>query len=247
MGLSLWVGLLADQTRAEPSFLPEALRRNTRLRQAMLGVGLCSAHYRRTRNRFTRLSACLSANGVKSFVEPSDLREGSSFSCQMWGYSGLHHLRRFAAYIALERPMYVPARTLPQEEDETVQKYYSFADEGTRSDLPFRHLMLHSDAEGFYVPENFERVIHPGRRDYKALGGPIGSANQLLAECEALAKALKLPLTLDPESEEVWSAADQPGTGDVKWKQFGIESFSCVRLAHACKRAIETGAAVVFC
>lgn len=247
MGLSLWVGLLADETGAEPAFLPEVLRRNERLRQAMLGLGLCSAQYRKARNRFTRLSACLRANGVKSYLEPFHLPEASSFSCQMWGYSGLHHLRRFAAYIALERPMYAPARALPQEDDETVQKYYSIAGDGTRSDLPFQHLMLHSDADGFYAPANFTRIIQPGPRDHKLLGGPIGSANSLLVECEALATALQLPLTLDPESEEVWAAADQPGTGEVKWQQFGIESFSCVRLAHACKRAIETGAAVVFC
>lgn len=247
MGLSIYVGLLAEQRETEPSFLPESLRRIELLRTSMRGLGLVGTEYRATARRFAALRACLRASGVASYKEPIELKQRRSFSCQMWGYSGLHHLRRYAAYLAVNHPSYVPARKLPDDTDQLVRQYYSEVGDGSESGLPFQHLMLHSDAEGYYVPEDFPRVIDPGNRYFKAVGGPIGSTQRLLAECEQIANHLQLPLSLDPESSDVWQAADEPGKGDRRWQHYGIESFSCLRLVHACKHSIETGAAIVFC
>jgi hypothetical protein len=108
---------------------------------------------------------------------------------------------------------------------------------------------MHSDAEGFYLPIQFEGVLFAKSPQ---TGNPdmIGSSYSLLRETKILASALELPLDLKPESEEVWQAADsamQMENNDVIWKRFGIESFACIRLYHAAKASVENGAAIVFC
>jgi hypothetical protein len=55
-----------------------------------------------------------------------------------------------------------------------------------------------------------------------------------------------LPDDIGEESEELWSAVKSQGQGDIQWKRYGIESFSCVRLKTAAQQSIETGAAIVF-
>ena len=94
--------------------------------------------------------------------------------------------------------------------------------------------------------------MKPGRFIFpsEALGVPgdmIGSSVRLLNECTRLAEWLELPLDLDPESDELWEAADTPQFNGPKWKQYGIESFSCIRLIRAAQASIESGAAIVFC
>ena len=110
----------------------------------------------------------------------------------------------------------------------------------------FDHLLLHSDAEGYYLPQDFDPVLFPPK-DYQIPGGIIGSSVKLKEECERLAAALQLPLELDPEGEEVWEATESQGEGDLQWQRYGIESFVCIRLYAACQRSLRNGAAIVFC
>ncbi len=247
MGLNLWVGCLADTRREALSQLPEIIRKSPLLSNAALNLGLPNTSYVKSLKRFRTLSKCIVTAGYLPHSEPLELSEEESFSCQMWGYSGLHHLRRLAAYVALERELYTPARELPKEDDNVVQEYYSIVGNGDVSDLPFQHLMLHGDSEGYYVPQDFSRVIDPGERYFDVVGGGIGSAYRLLAECRSLADRIELPLTLDAEAPEVWAATGTSGTGQIKWQYFGMESFSCIRLIRACEQSIKTGAAVAFC
>jgi hypothetical protein len=51
---------------------------------------------------FRDLDAILRAHGLDGHVEPEVLAE--LFSCDMFGYSGIHYLRRTAANQALGRP-----------------------------------------------------------------------------------------------------------------------------------------------
>ena len=78
----------------------------------------------------------------------------------------------------------------------------------------YDHLIFHSDAEGFYAPQDFESVLFPSEH-LKIPGGMVGSSQQLLTETVRLAKVLELPLDLEPESEEIWEAAESQGTGKV--------------------------------
>lgn len=221
MGLSLMVGVLADM-QDDTEFA------------------------KRRFQQFEVLSRFLVSSGLQAHNEPREPGQVSQFSWQMFGYSGLHHLRRLAAYSALMQPLYTPARELPKGKDPIVEKYYQAVGDGSKSGLPFQHLMLHSDAEGYYVPQDFKKVLFPDPR-LKIAGGTVGSSQRLLAECTYLAKAIELPLDISEEAKEVWDAADQPGAGPARWQKFGIEAFGCIRLIRACQFSIKTGVALVYC
>jgi hypothetical protein len=247
MGLGLLVGYLAQDRRETEERLPAFVRRMPALANAALKYGAPYPEYAQTAKRFKTVNKCLSAAKLQPHNEPSFLSEEQLFSCQMWGYSGIHHLRRLAAYSAQGRTLYVPERKLEETSDVIVKDYYEMAADGANTELPYKHLMQHGDGEGMYIPQDFCRVVAPSKRYFAAVGGRIGSSFQLLKECQALAAIIDLPLNLDIESSEIWDAADEPGKGALKWQQFGIESFSCIRLARACERSIESGAALVFC
>src|SRR6185436_3680072 len=69
----------------------------------------------------------------------------------------------------------------------------------------FDHLLHHSDAEGFYVPVDFDGVLHCD--DTLEISGLIvGSSQRLLAECIQLRDALAIPADLDPEDDALWAA-----------------------------------------
>ena len=155
----------------------------------------------------------------------------------MYGYSGLHYLRRFAAYLDLKGTIPDPGDQ-ESSKDPVLAKYYQRG--GT-----FDHLIQHSDAEGYYLPSEFPQVFFTDA-DSKIAGLAVGSSTSLLAECERLAVALKLPAHLDPENEEVWEACEHQGKGNLRWKSYGIESFTCLCLLRAARHSMETGAAIVF-
>lgn len=109
----------------------------------------------------------------------------------------------------------------------------------------FDHLMLHSDAEGFYLPLEFPNVLFPDQ-SLEIAGGMVGSSYGLLSECERIAAALEIPANLDETSDALWEAADSQGEGNLKWERYGIESSSCVCLMRGCMKSIETGAVLEF-
>jgi len=239
MSLEITVGYLADLKVHEPESTSDVIAEFEVLSNALVHAGLEQHH------------------------EPEDLDEISQFSCQMWGYSGLHYLRRIAAYDALSKGL--PARGDENaSEDPVVAGYYAkftgqpsfFAKlfgaatrpnlANQRTNVAHQHLMLHSDAEGYYVPQDFESVIFPPD-NLVIPGGMIGSTNRLYRECRRLAELLGIPEGLDPEDDEVLEAANTPKNGEEKWKEYGVETFCCTRLLVACEFSLRTGAAIVFC
>jgi hypothetical protein len=210
------------------------------------------------RTEFEHLSQALVEAGLQPHNEPEQLSKEQTFSCQMWGYSGLHYLRRVAAHEALGKALPGPGDS-ESSHDPVVEDYYArvctpkrgwlrrlFNWSPMAGQLDFEHLMLHSDAEGYYVPQDFPHVIFPGA-DLKIAGDMIGSVPRLNRECMRLASWLGLPADLDPESQEVFEAAESPLDSGPKWKQFGVESFCCVRLLRACEVSLGSRAALVFC
>ena len=108
------------------------------------------------------------------------------------------------------------------------------------------HLIWHSDAQGYYLPVDFSEVIFPAD-EFKIPGEMIGSAVALREECARLAKILELPDGLDPEDREVWECASQQGyPSATRWREYGIETFTCLRLLRACEIALDSGCAIVF-
>ncbi|MFG3093927.1 hypothetical protein [Streptomyces sp. NPDC048202] len=107
---------------------------------------------------------------------------------------------------------------------------------------PFDHLVHHSDCEGYYVPIEFDHVIV----DKAVPGGYLGSSVRLLAETRRLAEALGLPEDLDPDSEEVFDAADADEPTAEGWQRYGVESYVCLQLLRAARLSVSTGAAIAF-
>jgi hypothetical protein len=208
---------------------------------------------------FRDLDAILRSHGLDGHVEPDELEE--RFSCDMLGYSGIHYLRRIAANRALGRP--TPSPGSPEIFRDTPPEFEEYADRfRSGENLPYQHLIIHSDAEGFYIPIDFERVIATPTLDLS--GGWVGSTTRLQTECLELASLLDMPVTMDFEARELLTAAhDQlhperlwpgrlwrgwPWSRKVvrPWMKYAVETHSCLRLLAGCEASLQTRAALVF-
>lgn len=190
---------------------------------------------------FAVIRELLDQAGAGQWTEP-ELNQEDALEGDMWGYSGLHTVRRVAAY--LEQTGILPD-PLPEAskaaDDPLLQNCYA-KPPGNPAGL-FDHLIYHSDCEGYYVPADFEQVIV----DHRSPGGYLGSSVRLLAETRRIAGALGLPEDLDPDSQEVFDACNAATPAAGGWQRYGIESYCCLRLIRAAKHSISTGAAIAFC
>jgi hypothetical protein len=175
------------------------------------------------------------------WAEP-DLDEGDDLEGDMWGYSGLHALRRVAVHLAGTGTLPGPLEEVGRATDDPLLKK-AYATRPGDPAGPFDHLIHHSDCEGYYVPVDFRQVIV----DERVAGGYLGSSVRLLAETRRIAAALGLPEDLDPDSEEVRFACEDRNPAGESWERYGVESFGCLRLIQAARHSIATGAAIAFC
>jgi hypothetical protein len=180
--------------------------------------------------------------------EPFEVEDDRTFECEMIGFSGLHYLRRVAAHLALGKELPPPGDD-DAAGDPVLKDYYRIFDasfaRGEAAGIRFQHLIVHGDAEGYYLPVEFEDVIIPDP-SLEIAGGMLGSSHALLRECRELARALEIPEDLSLEDEALAEAAENQGEGEAKWERYGVESYTCVALMKACEASVETGAAVVF-
>jgi hypothetical protein len=189
---------------------------------------------------FTVIRELLDLAGTGPWDEP-ELNERDVTWFEMWGYSGLHTVRRLAVHLAENASLPDPLESRDAADDPLLRKAY--ADLPGDPAGPFTHLIHHSDCEGYYVPADFEQVIV----DERLTGGYLGSSVRLLTETRSIAAALNLPEDLDPDSDEIIEAADAGTPAGEGWQRYGIESCVCLRLIHAAKHSIKTGAAIAFC
>lgn len=206
------------------------------------------------REELGKLSPYLESCGLRAHTEPESC---PSFSAELYGYSGLHSLRRVAAYLELRGKLPEPG-TQDAAQDSVLAEYFALLEKPALSVFSrlfarkpkarsFDHLIFHSDAEGFYLPQDFEAVLF-SPPELKIPGGMIGSSQRLAVETARLATALELPLSLDPESDEVFAAveAQGEGEGEARWQRYGVESFTCLQLHQAAQHSIAQGAALFF-
>lgn len=229
MGLSLMVGILADLLEEDSEGAEHAVE------------------------QFRVLNDYLTSVKLPVHREPEKCEV---WSADMLGYSGLHTLRRLAAHLDAGNPL--PAPSDRASEDPVLEAYFQEVVEGPRGWLgrlfkasprfrrSYDHLIVHSDAEGFYLPFDFEDVLLPPA-DYPVAGMMVGSVPRLLNELERIAELLKIPSRLHSQSEELWEAADSPVQDGELWQRYGTESYSCVALIEGCRHSVATGAALVFC
>jgi len=222
VGLAVFVGILLDVAESDPEAMEEI------------------------RDDLGKTNAVLAAHGLPTYDEPQN-GSWEPLSFDMYGYSGLHYLRRIAAHLAAGQPLPPPGDD-DASSDPVQQGYYDavigklrLLRRAPKFDRRFDHLLVHSDAEGFYVPIEFDDVIVTD----DVPGSMLGSSHALVRECEELAQALGIPSDLDPESEELWQASENQGEGEG-WQRYGVESFTCVRLLAAARASLQRRAAVVF-
>jgi hypothetical protein len=220
MGLALEVGILADLKTADEE------------------------GYAYFRDQFALLNALLTVNQLPPHSEPEVM---PVFSCDMYGYSGLHYLRRMAAHLLVNRSIPDPCVDRPNDDPVMIECYDEIAtmqDARSPDWKRFDHLLCHSDAEGFYVPQEFDEVLFDFNETGLA-GAQVGSSSALLKECTSLADALGLPTELDPENNVFFEASENQGQGSG-WQRYGIESYACIRLIRAAQHSLRYGAAIVF-
>ncbi len=194
---------------------------------------------------FEELSKFLAAKGYPNFKEPEDCPI-ASFG--MYGYVGLHYLRRIAAHLNLSNAEPDPGMIGGESpaSDPVLAQYNALIDSAApEPKRNFDHLINHSDAFGFYVPIDFAEVLTGSRSE--VWGDFVGSSFRLLEESKILADFLQLPLDLDPEDKAFFDAVDSQGIGEQKWQRYGIESFTCIRLFRSAEHSIKTGSTIVFC
>jgi hypothetical protein len=205
--------------------------------------------------QFAAVNAALRAAGLPEHHEPRMLEASKLWSCDLLGYSGLHYLRRIAAHLDSSGTL-PPPGSPDAHTDPVSERFYQLSAQSTgffarffrrRSGFgrAYDHLLLHSDAEGYYVPIPFGPVLVAD--DRTIAGGMVGSSHRLMEECRRLAEALGMPPGLDAEGDELWDAAEHQGKGRERWQRYGVESFTCARLLRAAERSIAARAAIVFC
>ncbi len=144
-----------------------------------------------TRKSIAALNEVLVAQGLSEHHEPEKLPAMKRRSVTSYPYSFLHYLRRSFACVVRGKRV---------RKGDMTDADMNFVQEVTL-DLMDSHLLSHSDAEGFYLPQSF----HDPLCDDRLPGGFAGSLTQLLKELERVAPAIGITLKdgiLSPAEEE---------------------------------------------
>ena len=229
MGLTLVVGFLSELSEIDPEGL--------QARQ----------------DELAQLNTFLAQAGLPRHEEPPDC---PVWSCDMLGYYGLHALRRVAAHLFFRGQVPPDVEHVGFDEDPLEKRYYEdhFGKPGLvrrllgrkprRSDR-FEHLMVHGDAEGYYLPADFARVLFPAD-SLGIAGGCVGSVPRLQMECRELAGEIGIPDGLNLDSTDLEAAIESAGEAANGWRAHAISTYSCLALLEACDASLRTGAAIVF-
>lgn len=185
------------------------------------------------RDNLAQLNRVLEQHNLQPHHEPERLPERASrAACLSFPYSFLHYLRRVYAHV-VQNPNW-RAEPLEKGEDPTKdsvldEELYMFSS----------HLLCHSDAEGYYVPQDFRDVIF----DDDIPGGMTGSSHQLMRELVMVAPALGITL----ENGEL-SDAEATRVNEVSASDQGlfIEYTVWILLFEAARLSIKHNTLIVF-
>lgn len=180
-------------------------------------------------------NALLAANKLPVHVEPRDpLPEASRCSCNSFGYSSLHYLRRSYAHLAKD-PTW-RASELAEGADPTKDPVLGEVTSEMQS-----HLVCHSDAEGFYLPIDFVQVLVDEEGELP--GGMLGSTQRLMAELVTVAPALGIEL----KNGELSNAeAKRLNREAEKQASFWMEKMVWLSLFEAARISLKYKSAICF-
>lgn len=188
---------------------------------------------------FAAVNQALVKEKLPEHSEPVDLKETWSGRVR---FSQIHYLRRFAAHLVIKGKIPQPTAAEATDDPVVIEYYDKFGELAVKN--RFDHLILHSDCEGFYLPIDFNEVVFAAE-ELEIPGDMIGSAVRLNEECKVLAGYLGLPLDLDPDSDTVLKALENPDRS-IQWQKYIAESYVCLVFYHASLKSIALGAAIVF-
>lgn len=182
---------------------------------------------------FAAINTALRSRKLPAHNEPESLPDlDDRTPIASFPYSSLHYLRR--AY----------AHHVKSPGDGVLE----FADDADPTEDPIleeigspdHHLLWHSDAEGFYVPIDFPKVIE----DTELPGQGLGSSHRLFAELIFVAPALGIHLDGDSlsseEAERLTSIIDDDAALNIEIMVW-IALFEAARLSLTHKTAIYFG------
>lgn len=212
---------------------------------------------------FEMLNMVLAEQGMAPHAEPRSIAHDRYFEAPMWGYGGLHALRRLAAFLVLKGTLPPVGASYESYANDPVAEQFGRVHEhyllnrdkrkflglfgGPPPRPKFQHLVLHSDAEGFYLPRSFDEVIVDFTEPQRpGLGMMIGSSAALLEECRELADTLHLSDDADPESDAFLEFMDSPRSDGPHWQAYPVEAHTILNLLRACKASLELGAVIQF-
>jgi len=180
------------------------------------------------RSNIDRLNKVLKKQGLAEHNEPEKLPRLSRQSVSSYPYSFLHYLRRAYACVVEGEPV----RSGEISEDDM-----DFVRDLTVAVMD-SHLLSHSDAEGYYVPQAFHNPLC----DDALPGSFAGSVPQLLKELERVAPALDIGLK---NGELVPGEADKLARVEDDDPMFR-EKIVWFSLYEAAKLCLEHGTLLVF-
>lgn len=254
MGLTVFVGMLADLVAHGEDEAADQLRADLAL-----------------------VNSLLEQAGEPTHDEPEAIDDAGPRDWELYGYSGLHYLRRVAAHLDL-RGTLPPPGDESASADPVLDAYFAATvgaepsspeaarvmDETADAPQTFDHLIVHSDAEGYYLPIPLEHPLvidtddegeeddadgseddEDEPEDLIAGGNMIGSSVALRAELVRLRDALGIPADLAADDPRLDAAADAQGSGRG-WARYGVEALTCVRLLAACDASLALRSAIVF-
>ncbi|MDP1979129.1 hypothetical protein [Undibacterium sp.] len=187
---------------------------------------------------WTAINYVLNASGLPAHAEPRSLPQLDSRSeLDSCPYSFIHYLRRAYAHRRAD-PTWL-ATPLPEGEDpsqdEVLQAEYDYLSS---------HLICHSDAEGYYVPVDFEEVLFAKNEDIGLPGGMLGSSYRLMEELILVAPALGIQLNngqlSDAEATRICEEAAQKAS-------CYRELDSWIILFESARLSLTHKTAIVFC
>jgi hypothetical protein len=172
----------------------------------------------------------LGEHGLPQHTEPTQITTRMRQHCGSFPYSFLHYLRRAFARVHEELELTPVAGNDDPTEDPAIE------DAATLFDT---HLLCHSDAEGYYVPVDFDEVIFDNAK--RGLpGGMLGSTQRLMAELVQTAPALGITLEHGTLSDAEVDAINRDGDTDAYWRErlVWLTLFEAARVSLADKTMI---------
>lgn len=217
------------------------------------------------RQEFQATAEAMTAAGLAPHREPAD---ADVWSASGYGYTGLHALREVAGLIWLGKPIPLD-RIITGQDTPAADALFNAALAAATGQLrprglldrllgrspvaeplpPFIHLVMHSDAQGYYVPTDFAVPVIPAAiAEDMAHLWPLGSVQQLAAELATIAAVLELPA--DPPSAddvlERYLEQDSRPAQVAPWQAQPVATYSLLLLRAACDWSQRTGAAIYF-